>query len=476
MFELEEQELEKTKKLIEQTPIPEKIDQYIDSGINKGKKRRNALRKRNILISFAASFLLIFLVSIRISPVFASYVSQIPGLDKIVQLVNYDKGLQLAVENEFMQLIGLSDEHEDLKFTVDGIIIDESRMMLFYTIENKGDHQFINLDNFSFYDEKGEHLKASLTYEHFIEMDMRKHKTLTGKIDVNLPSVEEIPETITLEARLREELSEGKGDNSKSVRVGEEFDYKREMNVLASTWKIQFSIDKSKFQDLKEEYYLNETVMIEDQSITFNKVTVYPTRIAVEVTYDNNNSKKIFSIDDLRIVDEKGEEFAAITNGISRRYISDNTHVFYLQSNYFVKPKELYLKASRFKALEKDKLEVVINLEEGKITRRPDERIRLDNVGVNQKGDEIVLEFLLKREQPLDEKYFYDIFNFQYTDSFGNNYDAKGSSFGSFPVNEDGFDQQIFYNVENIDYLGPIILQIDQYPTKITGDISIKVK
>lgn len=74
-----------------------------------------------------------------------------------------------------------------------------------------------------------------------------------------------------------------------------------------NTFNFSIHIDKNKFKGLKEVYAVNRTMEIDGQKITFEKVIIYPTRIALYIHYDPLNSKKILGYPDIGIVDEKGD-------------------------------------------------------------------------------------------------------------------------------------------------------------------------
>ncbi len=389
-------------------------------------------------------------ISIRVSPVFASYVSQIPGLEKIVQLINYDKGLKLAVENEFMQPIGASDEHEGIKLTIDGIIIDESQMVVFYTLENKSEYEEIYVANPRFYDEFNEPVIASISQDYYYSEE--KQEVIKERIDIIFTEETTIPDMIYLETKMG---------------IGHE---RQNTNLLGSTWKIQLPIDKSKFEGLKEVYHLNKEIEIEGQKIIFKSVTVHPTKIAVEVVYDNNNSKQIFGFDDLVIVDETGEELSN-PNGVIGfgSPLGSDTHTIFLQSNYFNKPKDLFLKFTSVKALEKDKLEIIVDLKEKKLLKSPDDRVSLTDI--RQENGETKLIFSVQMDPILDKMHSYSIFSGDIIDNNGKKYYSGNAEFSNI-----GDNQQITFILPNNELEGPIILKIGRYPTRIKGEFKIQVK
>ncbi len=452
MFEKEENELENRNKELDEMTLPATIDNYIEAGLALGKKRKRSAKSK-MMMTLAASFMIITMVfTIRVSPAFAAYVSKIPGLDVIVNLINYDKGLQLAVEHDFIQPIGISDEHDGIKVTVDSVIVDESRMILFYTLENNSEYEMIDIEVIDFVNEQGEPWKVTKTYNSYGEKWLKKKKR-HSKIDIEFIKETKIPDIVTFKLKL----------------LNKEDEREHSGTVLESAWSIDIPINKAAFVNMKEEYLLNQTVTIEGQKIHFNKVTIYPTRVSLEIKYDEANNKKIFGFDDLRLVDENGEEFASITNGIIGMPIDDYTEIIYLQSNYFNRPKHLYLKASRLKALDTDKLEVIVDLQEEKLLKQPDERLHIDEI--NKTSEQVEIVFTYKKEFPYDVKRAYSLFNHQFKDSSGKIYEHLGE--GSSAGEEYG---RSYVTIENIGYTNPITFTIYHYPTRIYGDINIRVK
>lgn len=443
MFEKEEKQLQELGEHYNEMKIPDEIDEYILRGITQAKKKKQS-RKRFMVGALVASvFIAFFLTSIRVSPTFANYVSHIPGLEKIVELVRFDKGLLSAIDNDLMQEVNVSDKHEGLEITVDAVIVDEQKMVLFYSLESDRDREqeFISLVNVSF----GEKLPlAGISYGSIHE-NLKKGVPVSGSIDFYFDG--DIPEQLTL---------------SLGIETGES-------EKLASTWTLPFSIDKEKFAGLKEEIQLNETVEVEGQKVTFEKITILPTRVAVHVKYDENNSKELFTFEDLRLVDEKGEQWSGIANGITAQHISENEKILYLQSNYFNQPEELYLVFSSIRALDKDELEVVVDLENKMILKAPADGLLTNDVEKN--GGDLVFWLSLTEED--DANMGYSLFDHEYKDSEGNVFHSNTSSTGT---NHEEKTQRIGFVLENGEHLSPITLTIQDYPSRIKKDVRIQVK
>lgn len=456
MFDEEEKELMELGEKINSIPKPDCIDEYIKKGIEIGQKKKKRLKVKKFL-NIAAAVIIIFVTSIRISPAFAKYISTIPGLEYIVKLINYDKGIKDAVDNNFVQQVNMSEEHEDLVFTIKDMIVDDSKAIVFYSIENKGDHRFVNISEIEFDDEKGEPLIASFNYGSFINKDFSVEKKLGGSIELNFVEETVMPDKIFVRVKLRDNASE--------------YIPRDKDNILASTWNFEIPVDKKKFENMKKVYTINKIVEIEGQRIMFKDVTITPTRAAVKIEYDKNNSKKILRFDDISIVDENGEVRGTIKNGVSGSRLDDNNEILYFQSNYFNNPRELYITGSSIKALDKDKLTVIVDTDSKKLIKAPDNRLKFVSVG--DYNDGLHLEFELEINEAKDTGYSYQIFDNRFKDSTGNLYycNSAGNSYSS------DNNQSVYLSFShNTKFKNPIYLTIYEYPTRIKGDFKVKIK
>ncbi|WP_256761636.1 DUF4179 domain-containing protein [Cohnella sp. WQ 127256] len=433
--------LDAMKEHIEQLPVPPQIDEVIRNGMQLGRQRRRHRVLTRMTSCIASLLILVLVASVRFSPAVAAYVGDIPGLRSFVQLIHFDKGLQLALENDYMQHVGLSDEHDGIKLTVDGVLADESRIIVFYTLDNMdGRKRVMNVQNVKLVN--NQHTSISHGASDFGEDWVSKQ----GTIEFNLLDGAGIPDTLDLE-----------------LKVGKDY----ETVANGPIWKFAIPVDKVKFEGLKETYDINQTVTVEGQRITIGTLTVYPTRIGLEVVYDSANTKKLFHFDDIRIEDEQGETFGTINNGVTASNISENRLVLYFQSNYFRKPDRLYLRANSIRALDKNKLEVQLDLNRKELLSRPDERLTLDDIGISAENGQSILVFHLKNDDPLDKDRQYSLFDSKYKDASGQSFESNmtGSTFDSFQ-----------YYIKKTNYQSPLTLTISDYPSRIYGDINLRIK
>src|SRR5690606_20333835 len=61
--------------------------------------------------------------------------------------ISMDKGLAAAIQNEYYQEIGIRKTIGGLTLTVDGVILDESGMNVFYTIDSESSLENIRIES-----------------------------------------------------------------------------------------------------------------------------------------------------------------------------------------------------------------------------------------------------------------------------------------------------------------------------------------
>lgn len=477
IYRLEIQDLVRIKDLLNSVPLPDTLDQSLQKGLVQGIKVRKAQNVRKWTTLVASFLLIVLLTSVRVSPTLAAALQQIPGLGHIVELILLDKGLQSAVENDFIQPIGVSDEHEAILFTVDGIIMDESSLIIFYTIEDKGEHEILELARPELLDEKGAPLAVSLNYGSSGDPDPDGDKKIHEKININFNEETVFPEQLTLKIRLHDRNnSDSSIPVSADVKVGlpSEIPHNEPPAVLPSTWEVKLPVDKAKFAGMKTVYEIGQSVVIEGQKITFERATVYPTRTILQVVYDPANTKKIFAFDDLKLLDEKGQEWGRIMNGVSGTQLDENHEALYFQSNYFTEPKELILQGQHIRALDKNQTQVIFDLEQGRILESPS-NLALNKIIKSPEG-QYELQFLLKIHPVYDEFRGYSIFSSQFTDSSGKSFDS-GEQGTSTHFGNPQQDQALTITLPGkIRYQSPITFQLNDYPSRIFGEINLRIK
>ena len=122
---------------------------------NPPKKGRHNRRVKKTIVAMVASLACsaLFMFGVNQSTSFANYVSNIPVLSQLSELlkVDIDNGVESAVDNGFLQDVSKSVEDQGITFTIDNVIADSKRAFVLFHIkidQNKSNIDEVNMINF----------------------------------------------------------------------------------------------------------------------------------------------------------------------------------------------------------------------------------------------------------------------------------------------------------------------------------------
>ncbi|SDQ26565.1 protein of unknown function [Virgibacillus subterraneus] len=439
MYEKEEDKLNDFKKAYDDISTPlDALDNAISSGFQQAKSAKQKPRKMKWIMSVAmvAIIVITFVTSIRVSPVFAQYVTSIPGMEKIVELIREDKGMMSAVKNDYYQEIAVSKEKDGLEVVIDGAIADENGIVLFYTLNTDKKQKEISIGETHLESSSGEVLDLSSVSFGMPHNSEEGKKTYSGTIEYFFE----------------------KPFKSREFEI--------DLKITGDSFNEEFSFPFKIKEDIREKktFELNKDVTVEGQNMTILDATVYPLRVAVHVKMDPGNTKKILAFEDMRLVDERGETWGK-TNGVVGSEIAENEEIIYLQSNYFHDPERLYLVFSRMQAIDKDKRKLVVDTEEEVILNQPNGN-KLRNLEIN--GNRVSLSL------HTEKRFSYFMFG-KMSDNTGKEVTTERSfTYGYRP---DKGMAEIGFNMKGSDQLkSPISIELEFFPNWITGDEKVRIK
>lgn len=427
MFDEEKKKMTNYRKKYDKAPIPEeKLDQAIREGLERAqteKTKKPKKMKTAIWIAVAAAVVLFGF-------------SQ--GFGKIMDMIHDDKGLADAVENDYYQEIDASEKIDGTEVTIDGAIADEKGISLFYTIHDNDKNQAPALDDAQLESAEDEDLDAiHSTYGERDFADQPKD----SNAGVMKFFYEEPYESRSFEAQL---------------------------TVNNDAFDINFDLD----DDIGEAktYDLDEDVTVEGQTITVEKVEINPTRTAVHLKANPDNTKRLLNFDDLELEDERGETWGK-TSGVSGMEGKDEGEkIIYLESNYFHEPKELDVTFHAIQAVDKSEDELVIDTDKEEIIDQPDSG-KFKNLEAVPGG--------FKVELAANEDFYYTPF------STGEDADGDDIELPSISSTEPFEAEGKSSYVKQIDayphkklsaYASPLTFPLDFYPEWIEGDVELEVK
>jgi hypothetical protein len=459
--------------------LAERIEDAIKGGIWQGQtemKRRRKQWKIRVGGAIAASVLICsFLLTIMVSPVFASMVSDIPGLQRFVELINKssDKGIRLALDNDFIQPVGVSDEHEGIKFTVQGIIADDSRMVVFYDIQMAEKDKPVQLDSISLSDPSGENLSTFISYNDFpeeVDKEVISTGNQQGTVDFQISEGSTLPDEVVLSTKLRVSEVQNAQSMTQNMKAGTDGMPSTEIVDSGAEFTVNITIDQTRFAGLRKEYMIGETIQVEGQNVTFAKAVISPLRISVYLDYDKENSQQIFGPGDIQLVDDKGTVWKNTLASMEKDH-----PVYHFESPYFNEPKSLTIEGTWFRALDKNKMSVIIDTEKGKLLQAPDEKLDIHSKTTNNQYTK--LDFTLKGIDKADNM-MYSLFENEFSDADGMRYKTA-----DFQENISGYfeepkhvEQHSIYYLENNTYKQPLTFTIFDYPTYIRKPYHIRIK
>lgn len=277
-------------------------------------------------LAVLALLVLVFVTTIRVSPVFASAVAKIPGFAPLVQMITYDKGVADILNHHYYEEIGTTQTKNGLTFTLQGVIADESGMILPYTLSAPFNIQRLDTKKVELL-RNGEPLSVGIGYS-WIRDKETKIIEENFEITAGAESIDYHDARFELYIQMADE-------------------HHTEFTI---PFELKKPIAKTKV------YEMNEVLSFEGQHITVKSIAISPLRTGITIAVDPDNSQRILGFDDLRFLDENGEEWSAIQNGLTAKgNMLDGETTYFMQSNYFREPKKLTLQVGEVKALPKGK-------------------------------------------------------------------------------------------------------------------------
>lgn len=241
---------------------------------------------------------------------------------------------------------------------------------------------------------------------------------------------------------------------------------------LDPPFQVTFPINKTKYETLQESVYpVNQDITVDGQRFTVSQVVVYPTQTEVTIRFDPANTKHIFDFDRLRLEDEKGRTYAFWGNGVPSTKDGEYKVTYNLESHYFEQPQKLVLKADGIRALDKGKLQVVIDAEKGTLIKVPDSRLKLTAIRKNE--NVVGIDFDLQVDK-IDENRFMS-FGDELSDDHGNQYESVSSSASSGAPYTQRYGN-LYKRMTAKGSPGTYSFTLTDYPTRLSKGFQIEIK
>ena len=367
------------------------------------KKRR---RTRNLILRPAAGMaacFAIFVLLVNFCVPVAYACSRIPGLRELAAAVTFSRSLTDAVENEYVQPMDLVQTENDITAEVTYLIVDQKQVNVFYRLDSnkyeslEADPEVLNSDGVrpascsysstGFGAENGELRCLSIDF-----VDDNVPSSLRIKLDVYTNVIRD--EYVAPEQDIDEIYSDD---------PYEEPDYFGHFDFL-----LEFD---PKFTATGKVFPVNQTVILEGQTITITDIEVYPTHMRVDIAESADNSAWLKDLD-FYIETDWGMRFDPVSNGISATGSTDSPSMvsYRADSTYFYEAEHLKLVITGARWLRKDMETTWLNLVTGEHGELP-ENSEFDSARKHGNGWIVKFRVYKDEDEPMHQLFghlFYD--------------------------------------------------------------------
>ena len=297
--------------------------------------------------SLAACFAL-FLLLVNCFPTFAAACEGLPVLGELAEALRFDKSLRLAVENEYVQPLGLSQTENGITARVEYLIVDQKNVNVF----------------FRFYTSDGRSLRAGYRADTpgcvsvMENLDSLEDGALRR---IGILATDELPDTLEL---------------TLFAYDGEYGSY--EDADLAAEFHFSIEYDPS-FTAQGEVVPVGTAFTLEGQTLTVDRAEIYPTHMRLIVQEAEENTAALASLD-FYLTDDRGHTYDAGAGCLIQMGTTEQWERCYLvESPWFQNGKRytLHIRGGQF--LSKDRPPVRVDLRAKTAEGLPDD-VSLKNI------------------------------------------------------------------------------------------------
>lgn len=319
----------------------------IGESIKKGMRRK--ARKQFLyqpLLGLAAVFVC-FVLSVNFCAPVAYACSKVPVLKDLAKAVTFSKSLSTAVENEFVQEMNLRQTKGDITAEIAYLIVDQKQVNVFYRFASKK-YGKLNAHCEALF-EDGEKMNG---YSMVMgEYGLPNEELRCASMDFH---EEDVPGEICFRMDVFEE------------REGERDGYLEQFDFLLN-FDPTFTAEGKK-------YPVNQTFVINGQTLIVTEIEVYPTHMRVNVTDVPENTAWFKGLT-FYVETEEGERFSNTANGMVAFGSSQKGDVvsYYAESPYFYEAEHLKMVVTGADWLDKGKEETWVNIRTGETGPLPED-------------------------------------------------------------------------------------------------------
>ncbi|MDP4109798.1 MAG: DUF4179 domain-containing protein [Bacillota bacterium] len=391
---------------------PRAVDDTVVRAKARLKSRSRFYRFFTFPASSLAAFFIAFVIAVNLSVPFARACGRLPLLQKLAEAVAFSPSLSAAVENEYVQPVGLEKTVNKITMRVEYVIVDQMQLNIFYTLNSP---VYTNMDAApSISLANGTPLNG---YSIAGGCNAKNGGLCCFTVDF---ADGNMPEGIILTCKVR-----GKGGDYASAPTMADTVSKPEEYAgtePASVFTFSLAFDPY-FTSKGEIITLNKSFILGGQRLKATEVEIYPTHVRLNLEDDKGDTAWLKSLV-YYLEDEKGNRFERISNGVIATGSADSPMMnsFRLESSFFSKSKKLTLYITGAVLLDKNMERVKVDLAHKAASALP-EGVTFDEAVRKGGGWDLAFSGIYHKK---DE--FYQLFYTDYYDGDGKKRSYEGFS------------------------------------------------
>lgn len=345
---------EEYRQLLEQL---DKTPASLEYTLQRAQAREKACRRKWRLLgvpvgSLAVCFT-VFVLLVNLFPTFAYACGGVPVLRELAKAVAWSPSLSAAVENQYVQPIGMSQTENGITATVEYVIVDQKQVNIFFTLE--GEYDFLSADRLTL---------SPVQQCSILGADFRQPPGTLLRFTLDYGEGN-VPDGFTMTFPVFGEYARENQAPAASERSYEEEmlspEEEPEQEILAEfTFDLRFD---PAYTDQGEQISVQKDFVLDGQTLTVTEAEVYPTHVRIHVIGAEENTAWLKGLE-FYLEDENGNRFEAISSGIVASGDTDTPAnvSFRLESTYFSRSEHLTLYITGAEWLDKARERVEIDL------------------------------------------------------------------------------------------------------------------
>lgn len=452
--------------------IPDvKLDTAIRKGMLQGNGTGISYKKRYAVLVVAVLAVALFIivpwanqiinpVRVQLSP------KSWGGLEVFRPTIANNLTMTSALDAGIMKELNISSEVDGIKWTVNGIVADRRGIAMLYTLENNTDQKMLLM---------GLSLKKSS--EDTFDLTGYSGFSTSDAQEVGSPGTTRMFEQIVWN-KYRDDLTDELNLTLSLFPVFENSS-QASIDIKELSVKIPLEADNNYFQG--EVVDLKKSLSVADQKIIFDNVYIGPTGIYMRENFDGENTMKIFDVLSPKLIIGKGEHQEELywSSGASSENGGLKTHIFHNDNRRPDDPIKLEIEG--ISALDKSKVEFVINTETQQILKAPDDNLTISKRTMNEEQGVILMELFIPKKEGEAQFGINASIDDNFVDSAGSGHwlgmnDHQYSGFKEFREDSKGTIITFHLNVGKEKLPQPLTFKFVNYPNVIKEKTSVRIR